>query len=96
MMEFEETCKGMDIPLIVLPPANPKYNGGVERNNRVFREEFYDDVNMIEDPVYGIRGELLKEVDRYNTYRPHHGLQELTPMEYPGNLLEAHNLSQRR
>jgi hypothetical protein len=40
----------------------------------MFREEFYDDTSMIEDTVCGIRRELLKEVERYNTYRPHHGL----------------------
>jgi transposase InsO family protein len=40
--EFEEICGKLGIPLIVLPPASPKYNGGVERSNRTMREEFYD------------------------------------------------------
>jgi transposase InsO family protein len=49
---------------------------------------------MIEDTVCGIRRELLKEVERYNTYRPHHGLQGLTPMEYVDRTLEVSSLSQ--
>lgn len=39
--EFEKACQELDIPLIVLPPKKPTYNGGVERGNRTFREEFY-------------------------------------------------------
>jgi len=38
MAEFEDACQELNIPLIVLPPASPKYNGGVERANRTFRE----------------------------------------------------------
>jgi hypothetical protein len=50
---------------------------------------------MIEDTVCGIRRELLKEVRKYDTYRPHYGLQGLTPMEYVGIVLEAGGLSHR-
>lgn len=28
---FEDACKELEIPLIVLPPKSPKKNGGVER-----------------------------------------------------------------
>jgi IS30 family transposase len=93
MKEFEDTCKELDIPLVVLPPASPKYNGGVERSNRIFREEFYAGINMMEDTVRGIRRELLKAVGKYNTYRPHYGLKGLTPMEYVSRVLEAQILS---
>jgi hypothetical protein len=34
-------CQRLEIPLIVLPPRRPDYNGGVERGNRTFREDFY-------------------------------------------------------
>ena len=30
----------LDIPRIVLVPKSPKYNSGLERGNRTFREEF--------------------------------------------------------
>ena len=39
--DFEDFCEERKIPLIVLPPAKPTYNGGVERGNKTFREEFY-------------------------------------------------------
>ncbi|MDR1289457.1 MAG: hypothetical protein LBJ77_03685, partial [Holosporales bacterium] len=42
--------------LLVLPPARPQYNGGVERSNRIFREEFYAGINMMEDTVCGLKG----------------------------------------
>ena len=36
MAEFETACKDLEIPLEVLPPCKPAYNGGVERGNRTF------------------------------------------------------------
>jgi transposase InsO family protein len=39
---FEEECKRLQIPLYVLPPYHPKYNGRVERSNKTFREDFYN------------------------------------------------------
>ena len=47
MKDFEDTCKELGIPLFVLPPAKPTYNGKIERSNRVFREEFYADITEI-------------------------------------------------
>lgn len=94
MAEFEEACEVLKIPLIVLPPAKPVYNGGVERGNRTFREEFYDRRDMLEDSVRGIRAELKKAVYKYNTYRPHKNLKGLTPMQYIHNdLSETDQLS---
>jgi len=82
MAEFEDTCATLHIPLIVLPPAKPEYNGGVERGNRTFREEFYNRPDLLEDSVRGIQAELSKAVLKYNTYRPHRNLHGLTPMAY--------------
>ena len=39
MGEFEQACSDLKLELMVLPPAKPQYNGGVERGNRIFREE---------------------------------------------------------
>lgn len=80
--EFEVACAEMNIPLIVLPPKKPKYNGGVERGNRTFREEFYNRSDLLDDSVRGIQAELTKAVGKYNTYRPHRNLHGLTPMQY--------------
>ena len=82
MAEFEQACADLRIPLIVLPPAKPKYNGGVERGNRTFREEFYNRSNLLEDSVRGIQAALTKAVAKYNTYRPHFALKGLTPLQY--------------
>jgi transposase InsO family protein len=82
MAEFEQTCQEKGIPLIVLPPAKPKYNGGVERGNRVFREEFYARTDMLADSLGALRAELKAALNKYNTYRPHKSLDGLTPMAY--------------
>ena len=85
MAEFEEACAELEIPLIVLPPSKPTYNGGVERGNRTFREEFYDRSNLLADSIGAMRYELNKATEKYNTYRPHRVLKGLTPMEYINN-----------
>jgi hypothetical protein len=82
MGEFEEVCRKHDIPLFVLPPATPKYNGVVERSNRTFKEEFYHNPAMKEDSIVGVKRELKKYAKKYNEYRPHASLQGLTPKEY--------------
>ena len=82
MADFETACEQMEIPLIVLPPARPKYNGGVERGNRTFREEFYACRDLIADSIGAMRFELRKAVEKYNKFRPHHALKGKTPMEY--------------
>jgi len=82
MREFEAFCKEKGITLLVLPPAKPTYNGGVERGNRIFREEFYDTSRLQADTVGAIQYELKAALKKYNTYRPHWGLDGLTPMEY--------------
>ena len=90
MLDFEEACAKYGIELIVLPPAKPTYNGGVERGNRIFREEFYEPVSLSADSLGAIRNELTKAVKKYNEYRPHASLKGATPMEYIQKLeLEA-------
>lgn len=80
MNEFEQTCKELGIPLEVLPPATPKYNGCVERSNKTLREEFY--AFCTEDSLMGKRRELMQYLKGYNTIRPHAGINNMTPMEY--------------
>ena len=69
-------------PSKALVPARPKYNGGVERGNRTFREEFYACRDLIADSIGAMRFDLRKAVEKYNTFRPHHALKGKTPMEY--------------
>ena len=89
MLEFEQACAELKIPLFVLPPATPKYNGGVERGNRIFREEFYADPNLLADTLTSMREALQQAVKKYNDYRPHAALQGLTPSLYIQNHSEA-------
>ncbi len=39
--DFEEACEELDIPLHVLRPRRPQWNGCVERTNRSARAEFW-------------------------------------------------------
>ena len=82
MGEFEKECEARKIPLYVLPPKSPKYNGGVERGNRIFRDEFYDREEVIADNLHDIKTELHKAVLKYNTFRPHSALKGMTPKEF--------------
>lgn len=82
MLHFEEACADLGIELFVLPPKSPQYNGGVERGNRTFREEFYARRDLRADSVRAINAELQKAVHKYNSYRPHANLNMLTPLGY--------------
>lgn len=44
--------------LDVLPPATPKYSGGVERANNTLREEFCADPNPLANSLEEMRFEL--------------------------------------
>lgn len=84
MLHFEEACKNNNIPLFVLPPYRPKYNGRVERSNRTIREDFYYKNKELEycNKLGEINEKLQVFIDKYNNYRPHQSLDFKTPMEY--------------
>jgi transposase InsO family protein len=82
MAAFETACQELSIPLIVLPPGQPKYNGGVERGNRTFREEFYSRADLLADSIGARRFDLNKAQEKYNTYRPHKNIGGMTPLAY--------------
>ena len=89
MKDFEEACKELGIPLYVLPPRRPQWNGGVERGNRIFREEFYARKDILSDSIGALRCDLKKALHKYNTYRPHNSLKGLTPLEYINRILKV-------
>jgi len=81
MRHFEEACEELGIALYVLPPRRPQYNGGVERGNRIFREEFYAKPSFA-NSLAELNVELTQALRKYNHYRPHHSLNLKTPLEY--------------
>ena len=83
--EFEQACADLGIPLLVLPPASPKQNGGVERGNGVFREEFYTNPNLKTTYFSSMRYQLKKAVKKYNNFRPHYNLKGFITMQYINN-----------
>lgn len=88
MKYFEEACQKLGIALYVLPPSRPQYNGGVERGNRTFREEFYANP-FLAHSVGEFKYLLSKAVYKYNSYRPHFSLKGKTPFEYTNQILAA-------
>lgn len=79
--EFEAACAEKGLLLFVLPPRSPKLNGRVERAQRTHKEEFYQLVDP-PDSLAQLRAQLLKQEQRYNTYRPHQALGYKTPQEW--------------
>ena len=94
MRHFEEACGDSNIPLYVLPPAEPKYNGRVERSNRIVREEFYARKDIIANNMTEMREELKKFLWHYNNFRPHSKLDYLTPIEYFNSIAKGRINSQ--
>jgi putative transposase len=92
MKDFELACKRLGIPLYVLPPRSPKYNGAVERANGSAKFEFYFFYDGLLNLVH-LRKALQSYVHKYNKYRPHQALQYLTPLQYFLSLSEASTFS---
>ena len=86
--EFEQVCEVLKIPLFVLPPRKPKWNGCVERANGTPRYEFY--------PFYegaltieAVNRKIEVYLQYYNHYRPHDGIGLETPMSYYRQLMQS-------
>ena len=88
MAEFEAACEQKGIALHLLPPRSPELNGRVERLQGTWRYEFY----AVYDPPPQI-DKLNPLIDafahRYNTYRPHDALGQITPQAYLESLQAA-------
>ena len=81
MAEFEDACERRGLPLLVLPPRRPQYNGVVERHNDTARVEFWNQYAG-ELTVAAVRDPLAEYLRFYNHVRPHRKLDMATPMEY--------------
>ena len=88
MAEFETACQNLDLPLHVLPPRRPQYNGCVERAHQTTRSEFwtfYDGELRVAD----INRALQEHLHYYHRRRPHRSLGLLTPHDFLANLSSA-------
>lgn len=88
MAEFEDGCEALGVPLHVLPPRRPQWNGCVERANRSARAEFW---NLRDGPltVAAVAPRLAEYEFFYNYQRPHAALAYSTPNEYVVSLEAA-------
>lgn len=78
---FEETCRELGVGLFTIPPRSPKWNGLVERTQRIFRDEHYafeaDWLTVDEQQA------ALQAYNRYyNSERIHSAIGDVPPMEY--------------
>lgn len=81
MADFEGAFEELGIPLHVLPPRRPQWNGCVERANRSARAEFW---SLYDGPltVEHVAPQLARYEFFYNYERPHAALAYRTPNEY--------------
>ncbi len=86
--EFEQACEALNVPLFVLPPRKPEWNGCVERANGTTRYEFYP---FYRGPltVAAVNRQLETYQQHYNDYRPHDSIGLETPMSYYQQLSQA-------
>lgn len=89
MKDFEAACQTKGIPLYVLPPKRPQYNGGVERMNRTMRDDLYARKDLLANDMADFRDAVKQATHTYNHYRPHQKLDNLTPAEYVAKLQAA-------
>ena len=70
MAEFGNTCEQLGVPLHILPPRRPQWNGVVERTNRSARAEFW---NLYDGPltVADVSRDLARYEFFFNYERPH-------------------------
>ena len=79
--DFEAACEALHLPLAVLPPKRPQFNGVVERANSSSRTEFW---SLYPGPftVRDAAPALAQYQHFYNHVRPHYALDLMTTMQY--------------
>ena len=88
MAEFEAECEARELPLFVLPPRRPQWNGRVERCNDTLRLEFW--ALWTGDLTVSAVSRALAEHQRWhNAQRPHAALDYRSPLEHLEQLESA-------
>ena len=88
MADFEAQCARLGLPLFVLPPRRPQWNGRVERCNDTLRLEFWS-LWKGGLTVAEVAPALARHQRWHNVERPHSALDYLSPMEH---LVKLQNL----
>lgn len=57
MADFDDECPKLNIPLYVLPPVTPKYNGGVEHANRMLLPKLCAPLDELVGAFYALNSE---------------------------------------
>lgn len=80
---FDNYLKDKHIKHLFIYPKHPKINGYIERANRTLEEEFIDyNLSLLSDDINTFNSELIEYLIWYNTERPHHSLNNLSPMAF--------------
>ena len=90
MAEFEHACQTLAIPLRVLPPRRPQFNGVVERHNDTARVEFWSQYKG-DLTLAAVTKHLAQYLPFFNYVRPHRRLHMATPMEYLAQQAAKHS-----
>ncbi len=80
---FGEYLEKSDIDHFFIYPRCPKMNAYVERFNRTLKEEFVNTNRiLLSEDIVQFNLSLMNYLIFYNTKRPHHSLNLLSPMKY--------------
>lgn len=79
---FEQACERLNIIQIYSRPYTPKDNPALERFNNTIQEEWlaFSEVGL--DDILDANHDLTRWLIKYNDYRPHASLDNLTPLQY--------------
>jgi len=88
---FDKRLSQDGIKHLFIYPRCPKINGFIERANRSLREEFLNQNQDLITDLSLLNSKLLDHLYWYNTERPHHSLNNMSPINY---LLKMHPESQ--
>lgn len=79
---FERACERLNILQIYSRPHTPKDNPALERFNSSVQHEWLDFSELGLDDILKANLDLTTWLVKYNSYRPHESLDNLTPLEY--------------
>lgn len=79
---FERACEDLGILQVYSRPHTPKDNPALERFNSSIQHEWLDFSEVGLDDILEANLDLTTWLVKYNSYRPHESLANLTPLEY--------------